>query len=121
MTKGDSASVAAPRCARAVAMCIACLTLAAAALQARTGAVPGAGPGQGLPPAVEARMVDVNAACEAELALLPGIGPAMAERIARDRAQRGAFGSLDELRRVKGIGPATLERIRPFAVAGRAA
>lgn len=68
-----------------------------------------------------ARLIDVNAAGAEELALLPGIGPSIAGRIVSDRDGRGPFASVDELRRVKGIGAATLERIRPFATAGRAA
>lgn len=70
---------------------------------------------------VAPRRVDVNRASAEELALLPGIGPAIAGRIVSDRSERGAFASVDELRRVKGIGAATLERVRPFATAGQSA
>lgn len=78
--------------------------------------------GQGHGSSVAAhRLIDVNAAGAEELALLPGVGPAIAGRIVSDRADRGPFASIDELRRVKGIGAATLERIRPFATAGQSA
>lgn len=69
---------------------------------------------------VAARRVDLNMAGSEEIALLPGIGPAIAGRIVADRAERGPFASVDELRRVKGIGASTLERVRPFATAGQA-
>ena len=65
------------------------------------------------------RLVDLNRATPEELALLPGIGPAIAGRIVSERSERGPFASVDELRRVKGIGAATLERVRPFATAGQ--
>jgi competence protein ComEA len=51
-----------------------------------------------------------------DLALLPGIGPTRAERIAADRSARGEFVRVDDLVRVKGIGPVTVERLRPYAV-----
>ena len=54
--------------------------------------------------------VEVNRATVEELASVPGIGPALAERIVAARP----FTSLDDLTRVSGIGPASLEKIRPF-------
>lgn len=62
--------------------------------------------------------VDINRADEAELQLLPGIGPAMAARIARDRAERGPFWSVDDLTRVTGVGERTVRRLRPHATVG---
>ncbi len=62
--------------------------------------------------------VDLNAAGVAELDLLQGIGPRLAERIIADRNRRGRFASVDDLVRVSGIGPRTIDRIRPHAVAG---
>jgi competence protein ComEA len=61
--------------------------------------------------------VDVNAASAAELTRLPGIGPALAERIVASRAADGPFRSADDLARVPGIGPATVERLRPLVSA----
>jgi competence ComEA-like helix-hairpin-helix protein len=58
-------------------------------------------------------VVDVNRATAAELASLPGIGPALAERIVRWRGAHGRFGSVEALAEVPGIGPATVERLRP--------
>lgn len=61
--------------------------------------------------------VDVNRADLESLQTLPGIGPAIAERILVARRER-LFTSLDDLVRVKGIGPATVDRLRPGAVVG---
>ena len=56
--------------------------------------------------------LDLNRAGCAELTGLPGIGPALADRILSVRAERGGFRSVEELREVPGIGPATVEKIR---------
>lgn len=57
--------------------------------------------------------IDINRASAAELGRLPGVGPALAGRIVADRQQRGAFGGIAALERVRGIGPATLARLAP--------
>lgn len=62
--------------------------------------------------------VDVNCASEAEMTLLPGIGPRLAERIVQDREQHGRFATLEDLTRVKWIGAGIVQRARPFAMAG---
>jgi competence protein ComEA len=54
--------------------------------------------------------LDVNAASEADLQRLPGIGPAMAARIVAARP----FAAVEDLRKVKGIGAKTFENIRPW-------
>lgn len=59
--------------------------------------------------------VDINAADASELEDLPGVGPAIAERIIEHREKNGAFRSVDGLLEVSGIGPATLEEIRDRA------
>ncbi len=58
--------------------------------------------------------VNVNTATQAELELLPGIGPALAQRIIEHRRLRGAFRRVEDLDAVKGIGPKMLERLRPL-------
>ena len=65
------------------------------------------------PPATAVFTVNVNAAPPSELAQLPGLGPATAERIVTHRETRGPFASHDDLLEVHGIGPVTLERLRP--------
>lgn len=62
-----------------------------------SGAVPGAGP-----------LINLNAATEAELLRLPGIGPAKARAIVAYRQSRGPFASVEDVLRVPGIGPSTL-------------
>jgi helix-hairpin-helix protein len=58
--------------------------------------------------------IDINRAGREELMGLPGIGPALADRILADRAARGAFPQPGALLRVPGIGPRILERLRPY-------
>jgi competence protein ComEA len=56
--------------------------------------------------------VDLNSATAAELETLPGVGPALAERILAHRASHGRFSSVEDLLAVSGIGEKTLERLR---------
>lgn len=58
--------------------------------------------------------IDPNVAGEIELDRLPGIGPARALQIVREREESGPFASVEDLVRVPGIGAASIERIRPF-------
>lgn len=64
--------------------------------------------------AVSAYRVDLNRAGRAELLQLPGVGPAMADRLEEYRRAHGGFQSADEVLHVEGIGPVTLERLRPL-------
>ena len=59
-------------------------------------------------------VLDLNLAKPHELALLPTIGPVLAERIVNDREQHGHFHCVDDLRRVSGIGPKTLMAITDY-------
>ena len=59
--------------------------------------------------------VNLDTASAAEIEKLPGIGPALAERIIKDRESNGPFGCLAALDRVKGVGPALLARIDSLA------
>ena len=63
---------------------------------------------------LQPRAVDINRAGVEELRSLPGVGPAIAERILIRRRER-RFESVDDLLEVKGIGPTTLERLRSQA------
>lgn len=58
--------------------------------------------------------LDLNSACEKDLELLPGIGPAKAASIIEFREKNGPFTSVQALIKVKGIGEATLENLRPL-------
>ncbi|MBX3322633.1 MAG: ComEA family DNA-binding protein [Phycisphaeraceae bacterium] len=59
--------------------------------------------------------INVNTATQRELELLPGIGPALSQRIIEER-MRGRFRTLSDLDRVRGIGPRTLERLEDLIV-----
>jgi len=57
--------------------------------------------------------VNINTASQAELERLPGIGPALAQRIIAAR-EESPFTSLEDLDRVSGIGEKTLEDLRGY-------
>ena len=59
-------------------------------------------------------LVNLNSATQADLELLPGVGPVTARSILTFRSENGAFTSVDELLEVSGIGDATLAEIAPF-------
>lgn len=55
--------------------------------------------------------VNLNTASVAELDALPGVGPAIAQRIIDYREANGPFESPEELKEVPGIGDATYEKL----------
>lgn len=57
--------------------------------------------------------VRINSASVRELQSLPGVGPALAQRIIAERS-RGRFASAEDLLRVSGIGKAKLEKMRAY-------
>jgi len=70
------------------------------------------------PPAGAARLLfglplDVNRAEREALEVLPGIGPARAAAIVRERTGR-PFCGVDDLARVPGLGPVTRARLAPW-------
>lgn len=58
--------------------------------------------------------IPINRAWTEELELLPGVGPALAERIIVYREKHGEFKTLSDLKNVKGIGDKVLQKIKPF-------
>lgn len=63
--------------------------------------------------------LDLNRATAEELQQLPGIGPALADRIVAFRTERGAFARPEELQKVSGIGAKTYARLAPLVTARR--
>jgi competence ComEA-like helix-hairpin-helix protein len=59
--------------------------------------------------------IDLNRASAQELEALPGVGPAIAERIVEYRREHGPFSSFEDLEEVSGIGPRIRERIEAVA------
>lgn len=57
-------------------------------------------------------MVDLNGARVAQLEVLPGIGPVLAQRIVRYRLLHGPFLSVSDLAHIAGIGPSLVEKLR---------
>ncbi|GAC1545132.1 MAG: ComEA family DNA-binding protein [Herpetosiphon sp.] len=57
-------------------------------------------------------VVNVNTADAAALSSLPGVGPALAQRIVDYRTAKGAFHSLADLERVKGFGHALGDKLK---------
>ncbi|WP_182354037.1 helix-hairpin-helix domain-containing protein [Flaviflexus huanghaiensis] len=79
-------------------------------------------PGEEVPAAIEqapeqaaepsSGLVNINSAGPAELETLPGVGPAIAQKIIDWRETNGPFSTVEELMEVSGIGPATLANLR---------
>jgi len=59
-----------------------------------------------------AELININFASQAELELLPGIGPTTAQKIIEFREQNGPFLTIEDIINVPGIGPGTYERIK---------
>jgi comEA protein len=72
----------------------------------------------GTDPSASTGRIDLNRATAAELELLPGIGPVLAQRIIDYRVAHGGFRSIWELQRVSGIGPKRYAAIAPLISIG---
>jgi competence protein ComEA len=69
--------------------------------------------------AAEGKKVNVNSADASQLALLPRVGPSVAQRIIDYRKQNGPFKKVEDLMLVRGIGEKTFLLIKPYvAISG---
>ena len=57
------------------------------------------------------QLININIATEAELDVLPGVGPSTAEAIVADREENGPFSTIEDLMRVSGIGEKKFEKL----------
>ncbi len=58
--------------------------------------------------------INLNTATAEQLQRLPGVGPAMAERLLEFRKENHGFQSVEDLLQVSGIGEKKFEKMRPF-------
>jgi competence protein ComEA len=66
------------------------------------------------------RPININTANAEELQLVPGIGPATADKMLQMRKSYGAFKSVDDLLAIKGIGKKRLDKMRKYLTTGKA-
>ena len=59
-------------------------------------------------------VVNINTATAEQLALLPHVGPSLAQRIVQFRKDNGNFKSTGELVAVRGIGEKSFARLKPY-------
>ncbi len=61
-------------------------------------------------------VVDLNHATHAELNLLPGVGPKLADEILNLRASQGRFSSVEQISTIRGIKGARFSAIKKYIV-----
>jgi DNA uptake protein ComE-like DNA-binding protein len=64
-------------------------------------------------------VLDLNRATEAELNLLPGVGPKMVRSILDHRRSRGGFDSVENLMEIPGIKEGRLRQLAPYVRVGQ--
>ncbi|MHB8070697.1 MAG: ComEA family DNA-binding protein [Candidatus Cryosericum sp.] len=63
--------------------------------------------------------VNLNKATTAQLDALPGVGPALAERIVAFREQQGPFSSVEDLKKVQGAKKALVTSLKEYLFVDR--
>jgi competence protein ComEA len=58
--------------------------------------------------------IDLNRASVEDLDAIPGLGPALAQRIVDYRQAHGPFMKIEDLREVSGVGPENLAKLKPY-------
>ena len=79
---------------------------------------PASAPAAVVEPDTASGRLDLNTATEEELEALPGIGPALAERIVAYRTENGPYLSVEELLLVRGIGEKILQKLEAYVTVG---
>ncbi len=62
----------------------------------------------------ESKKVNINTADASQLALLPRVGPSVAQKIVAFRKENGPFKSPEDLMLVQGIGEKTWQLLKPY-------
>jgi competence protein ComEA len=91
--------------------------IAAAALALVVGLMMSSGVAYAAKP-VPAGKVNINTATVEQLATLPGVGPALAQRIVDHRQKAGSFKSVQELMSIRGIGEKSFQKMEAHLTTG---
>jgi len=75
-------------------------------------ALPAVSQQQAPPPGQPSNLININTADAQKLQALPGIGPAIAERIVQYRQTHGPFKNPEDIKNVQGIGDKKYDAIK---------